>query len=158
MWTTLAVAGLWPPRWRRESHPELGRVGVAQEVLQSRESGVGVFLGWEVAAADLLAAHIGGVFAPHTDDVIVPTDEAHGAPQHQDRTLQASAERGVHLVVLEVDRGGRAVVLAGGPDDLGVTETADILCGYLRSEGLEPFATLPLGHLPEQVVGGIAPD
>ena len=63
-----------------------------------------------------------------------------GAPQHQHRATDAAVEIG--LVVLEIDRGAGAIVLAGVVDGLRAREAAQVFGERLLPRGCEVVCTL----------------
>ena len=63
-----------------------------------------------------LTAYVGGVPAPHLQHVVRAGRRSPRRPTAPGQDTPPAGRPGVDLVVLEVDRGGRAVVLAGGPD------------------------------------------
>ena len=94
-----------------------------------------------------MALYILGVRAPYRERVVSHTDVALGSPHDEKRAGDTTSRGRVCVVVLEVDGGGRTVVLTARPDCRGIGEAADILCYRLlgerraRSGPLVEFAT-----------------
>src|SRR5258708_7544581 len=97
-------------------------VSAVKERAQRAQGLVGCFLGQEMAARQRMAAHIDRLFAPDRERVIEPADDAIPAPQHEQRALDFLA--GVGRVMLEIDRGAGAIILAGGVDGRRIAEAA----------------------------------
>ena len=76
------------------------------------------------------------------------------SPQHQQRALQFAVH--VRLVVLEIDTGGGAVILAGRVDAGRIAETADVLLQRPRIERAR--IARPLPQLRLQVIGRVVAD
>lgn len=119
--------------------------------------GVGLLLGREVAAGERLATHVRGVLVPHIEDVVGAADEPLCPPEHEHGALHASTGCCVDLVVLKVNRRGGAVILAAGPDHLGITEAPDVLLDRLGREGIDPGRARPLCEFAPQPVARVGP-
>ena len=107
-----------------------------------------------MAAVEGLAADVDGALAPGREDVEVFLYDAAPAPEREEWDFDPTLEVG--LVMGEVDRGGGAVVLAGGMDGGGVAEAAQIFGQGLRSVDVAPAA--PALQRAREVVVGIGAD
>ena len=107
-----------------------------------------------MAASQLAAAHVGGPLAPGGEHVEVPLHQAFLAPQRQQRALDLAVHVG--LVMVEVDAGGGAVILARGMDARRIAETAQVFGQGLFGESLH--AAAPLVQLRPEVVRRVMAD
>jgi hypothetical protein len=71
---------------------------------------------------------------PEFDGLVPVGDGARGAPEHEGRAEDAS-RAAVGSVVLVVERGGSAVLLADGMDGLGGTELGEVPVADVGWEG-----------------------
>ena len=94
--------------------------------------GLGRLLRQVVPGRQRVAAHVGRLLAPGREHVVGAPDQAALAPEREERRRDPAV--GVGGVVLEVDRGRGAVVLAGGGDRRRVGEAAQVLVDGLRRE------------------------
>ena len=81
-------------------------------------------------------------------------DDALLSPEREQRTLHPSVR--IRCIVLEIDCGRRAIVLAGRVDRRGIAETALVLSKRARVEQRKVRA--PASELPPQVIDGIGAD
>src|SRR5215207_8598852 len=102
---------------------------------------VGRLLGKVVAAIDSVARNIVGPVAPDTENVVPLLELRALAPQGQHGTGDAAAAS-VRLVVIAIDAGGGAIILADGVDG-GVMEAALVIrVGFRREVGWQAAARL----------------
>src|SRR6185312_11771885 len=119
-----------------------------KESFQLRYEEVRDLLGDVVPRGKRVATHVAGDPLPFRERIEAAPDDAMLAPQRKERRLHLAAGLAVGAVVLEVDAGGGAVVLARGMDRLGRV-AALVLGPRLGSEGLHPGE--PRAHLlPQQ--------
>src|ERR687892_782829 len=94
---------------------------------------VGRFLRHEVPAGDRFAANVLGPGPPDIERLVPAGDGTGETPEDQGRAGDPSLPA-VRLVLLVVERGSCAVLLADGVDGAGVAELCDVLCSDLRRE------------------------
>ena len=101
-------------------------------------------LGDVVVAGQRGAGDVVGVLGPDGRYVVVAADEAVLAPERQQRLGEPASGRRVLLVVDEVDRAGRAVVLAGGVDRAGSEKQRTYSAWASGSKGVPPWCRAPI--------------
>src|SRR5919197_2266470 len=94
---------------------------------------VGSFLGQEMPGPDRAAANLLAPGAPDLQRLVPVGEGAAVTPQGQDRTGDLPSAT-VGLVVLVIERGGGAVLLADGVDGVGSAELGDVGGADLRRE------------------------
>ena len=117
---------------RARNRPATVSSGFGEEGGEGGRGRRGRLLGEVVAGGQRVAAHVGGLLAPGREDVVGPPDDAAVAPEREERG--GDAPGGVGGVVVEVDRGRGAVVLAGGRDRCRIREAAEVFGDGLRRE------------------------
>src|SRR6185437_9136470 len=109
-----------------------------EEFLQRRQCLLGRFLGQKMPARQRRALDVARLFPPDRQRLIEPADHAFLAPQ--DEEWAGDFAIGVGGIVLEVDRGAGAVILARRVDGRGVAKAAAVLGDRFRREDLGPAA------------------
>ncbi len=122
--------------------------------LQRRQSLMRRLFRQEVAAGERAAADVGSLLSPECHSVEHLSDHALGAPEHEQRTGDALLRVGA--VVLEIDAGGGAIVLAGGGDTGRITEASAVLRERLLGEHIGLAA--PMSEQAIEPVVGIGAD
>ena len=111
-----------------------------EEGQQVAGGGFGLFLGEKVAARQGLARYRPiGPFPPAGKDIELPFHHAVQAPEYVHRAADFPLD--IRLVMKQIDRGGGAVVLAAGVNDIRILETALIVFERFRRENLKPAFT-----------------
>src|SRR5262249_15510823 len=98
---------------------------------------VGGCFGDEVPGGDASAAHLAGPGLPYLQRPVPAGDRAGLTPEHQ-RRAGDPAPSAVGLVMLVIEGGGGAVLLADGMDPAGIAELAEISGADVRGEDIGP--------------------